>query len=715
MPRIPPAEQEGNLDEIISAFGLRCRRLRRRHLALRLPVNAAPVSKGRAGRAILIALGIGALLLEAAYAALMHAYPPARLAAMLAQQISNETGRGFRIDGDLSFRVLPALAIEAHDIVLANADWGSPTDMVRARRVAFRLSLRDLVAGRLRLLGIDVEGADLWLEGDGAGRFNWQLTGRKPSGSSAASLSALDRVVAADVRITYRDGAWSTAHMVGIESLDLSAEGDGQQLAAGFEIGRQHWKVDGDIGPLSTLLAGTADWPFDLRFATQGATGSAKGSIGTGPRANSIEATASARIESASVLADFVPAAAALPMPLEGGATLHYTPGELQAEAIRLSIAGQTLTGRLTRFADGPQPRIEAQLSAAAIDLSKWLPARPATVPGATARQRPTLFGDAPLPFDALPASSMKIALKVDVLELPGAPRLSAVRTQISTERGRFTADPLDFAVAGGQVRARVDVALRKDAPPRTELRIDAKSLSVDALDAQWGGGRHFESGRANLEARLALVGRTPRSLAASSTGDALLTVHDVTLKGKAATLDRDVVARLLDALIPSSVARQNLVVQCAVVRLPLRNGVAPIDRSVALETQQIAVSASGEVNLAKQTISLAFRPTVRRGLGLNPGNLVELMLLEGPLTAPQLSINPQGFVRQAANVGVAAATGGLSLLAPVLRRDADGSSACAQAARPTSNANPAKAVPPAGGHGLHSLLPRPFGGASGR
>ena len=128
---------------------------------------------------------------------------------------------------------------------------------------------------------------------------------------------------------------------------------------------------------------------------------------------------------------------------------------------------------------------------------------------------------------------------------------------------------------------------------------------------------------------------------------------------------------------------RRVWVSQCAVARLTLRDGVAAIDRSIAVETRQIAVSASGEINLARQTLSLAFRPQVKRGLDLNPGSLVELMLLQGPLDAPELSINPRGAVHQAANVGVAAATGGISLLAPALRAAAGEPSACAQAASP--------------------------------
>jgi hypothetical protein len=190
------------------------------------------------------------------------------------------------------------------------------------------------------------------------------------------------------------------------------------------------------------------------------------------------------------------------------------------------------------------------------------------------------------------------------------------------------------------------------------------------------GTVRHFIGGRANLDLQLSMAGLTPAKLAASASGNAMFTAKGVALAGKSGSLDQNVVARVLDALLPKSVPHQDLVVQCLVARLPLRDGVATIDRSIAMETSQIAVSASGQVNLARQTIGLAFQPQAKKGLDLKAANLVELLLLTGPLRAPELSINPLGAAKQAADWGIAAATGGWSLLAPALR-GARGGSVC--------------------------------------
>ncbi|RZL96447.1 MAG: AsmA family protein [Variovorax sp.] len=644
--------------------------------------DPADGAKRSAWRIFAIALGAVVLLLAAGYVALRQAYPPERLAAMLAEQVTAATGRALRINGKLSIRLLPTLAVQARDVSLANADWGSQPDMARLRRVAFEVSLRDLFDGEIRILSVDVEGADVWLESDGAGRFNWQFGARKSADGKTARPITFDRFVATDSRVTYHDVRTGTLHTVAVESLDLAGPIDHKKMAAAIEFGQRRWKLDGETGPLAILLAGVADWPFALRLTTDGATVSASGTVGTGPRAGIIEAKMGARIESSAVLTPLIATSAAVPMPLEASGTLRRKAGEVRLDPMQLSVAGQPLSGQVTLHTGGPQLRVDAAFSAAQIDLAKWGIGKATASPPATPKSR-ALFGDTPLPFDALPAFPLRLALKVERLNMPGAPALSALDLRLASERGRIAIDPLSFAVAGGQVGAKINIALPEGTAPRADVSLSAKSLSVEALDALQGGGKHFDGGRATLEAKLAMTGRTPRSLAATSAGEVTLTASNVALSGKAASLDRNVVMRLLEALLlPVRAPREDLVVQCAVVRLPLRNGVAAIDRSIAVETPQMAVAARGEVNLAKQTVALAFRPTAKKGLDLKSGRLLQLILLKGPLEAPEVSVDPRGVVREAADVGVVAATGGISLLFPALRRGAGEASVCAQATR---------------------------------
>ena len=627
----------------------------------------------RWARIVAILLGALALLVAAAWAAVRVAFPPERLAALLATQVKATTGRDFRIDGKLSIHILPTIAVAADEVVFGNAEWGSRPDMVRVRSASFELSPRALLAGELRVLRVEVAGVDALLESDATGRANWQLASRAPAAPDATASAdrglnlELEHVIASDIHVTYRSGAETGARTLAIESLDLRMQGERDRIVMALVLGTQHWKVEGVVGRSNLFLAGKEDWPFELHLATAGATATAAGTLGTGPRTGAVAADVTAKIVTAAALAPLRSAASAVPLPLELRANLRWGDDRLRADPLHLVLAGQAVDGRATLSELQAQPHLDLELGAKSLDVGKLLGGAP---PGKTAPAAATaggpLFGDTPLPLDALPPIDLKLRLAIERLRLPGAPTLTALKARLSSTPERLTLDELQFNMAGGRARGRMAVALAPTGPPRIELSVDARSLSLEALDNA-SGGKRVRGGRTDLTANLASTGRTPRSLAAGANGNVLLSVTDATLAGGgAAALDRNVIASVLRLVLPKGSDDRPLVVQCAVARLPLRQGIATVDRSIALETREVAIVASGNINLVEQTLRLDFEPTVKKGLGLNSANFAELVKVSGPLQDPRASVDVKGAVRGAANVGVAVATGGLSLLAPI-------------------------------------------------
>ncbi|MET0542495.1 MAG: AsmA family protein [Variovorax sp.] len=639
--------------------------------------GAAPAARPRGPmrrflRIVAILLVVVGLIVAGSLVALRQMFPPARLATLLAEHVSATTGRALRIDGDLQFRLWPTVGVEVDGVSLANAEWGASPQMVRAGRVAFELSLQDLLHRELRILSVEVKGLDLDLESDGAGRFNWQLAHKQAAASpmGGSTLQALDHVTVTDARVRYSGGKGVDVRQLDIDAFSLAVQGDGNALDAAITLGKQPWKIEGRTGPVGKLLGGAEEWPIALKFNTEGASLSADGVLGHGASANSFQGKVGARIASGAALPHFASAVARLPMPVEANANLGLSPKQVHAESMTLSLAGQQFTGSVD--VQTRPLHVQADLAATTIDLARL---HTGAAPSPSTKTRGPLFGDAPLPFDDLPSVEADISLAVDRLNVPGLPPLSTLRVRLTNTADLLEVSRLDFTFAEGPVRSRLRISRRPGAAPRVEAQGEARSLSVDVLDAMGSGTvRHFIGGRANVDLRLSMAGLTPAKLAASASGNAMFTAQGVALGGKSGSLDQNVVARVLEALLPKSVPHQDLVVQCLVARLPLRDGVATIDRSIAMETSQVAVSASGQVNLARQTIGLAFQPQAKKGLDLKAANLVELLLLTGPLRAPELSINPLGAAKQAADWGIAAATGGWSLLAPALRASRGGS-----------------------------------------
>ncbi|HEY6510333.1 MAG TPA: AsmA family protein, partial [Burkholderiaceae bacterium] len=615
----------------------------------------------------LVALGAAMLLLAVGYVALTRMFPPARLAEMLANEVQAATGRELRIDGGLSFRLLPTIAVVADDVAFGNAAWGSRKDMATVKHAAFEVAVVPLLRGRLHVLSVAVDGADVLLETDERGRPNWLFAGAAQPAAAAASEPGgqavpppvnLDRLQLSDSRIAYRIGLTRVTHTVQIKSLSIVNQGEQSVLSAQFEGGQQHWKLDGKTGRHEALMRGQADWPFEVQLAGDGARLTANGSLDV---AGTLRASVTARLDKAAALAPLVAGAAALPLPIEASAKLQRTSSTLSADTVQLSIAGQTLSGRATVRTDRAVPQIALDIAADSIDLTRWGIGKAASTAAPAARG--PFFADAPLPVVTLPPYPLHANVRIDRLLAAGLPPLSAFKAEVRLEPGRLVVDPLSMGLAGGRLQGRLELGSRSGEPLRVKLRAHADGLSLQALDALGAGGDHVRGGRAELHADLEASGHTPHGLASSASGSVLLSVSDAALLGGAAAIDRNIVVALLRALLPKQEADKALHIECAVINLPLRSGVAQIDRSIALETDKLAVAASGELNLLAQTVALSFRPAVKKGIGLDSANLASLVMLEGPLHDPKIRIDMKGTAREAATIGAAVATAGLTLV----------------------------------------------------
>ena len=492
-------------------------------------------------------------------------------------------------------------------------------------------------------------------------------------------------MVLSDARVAYHVGLTQATRSVDIKSLEIVSRGEQTVLSAQFAGEHRQWKLDGKTGRYEALLQGDSDWPFEAQLSADGAKLAANGSLDT---AGMLRATVTARIDNAAALVPLFADAAALPMPIDVSAKLQRSAAAVTVDAVRLSIGGQSLTGKMTVRTDQSTPHLEIDVAAASLDLAQWGIRKPAA---AAARPAPasktSVFSDTPLPAITLPEIPLRARVRLDRLAAPG--HAAAVGRQ-GRHHGRTRSARRRAAVADGGRRPAAGAARARRTPPAsrcacscvptpTRCRCNRSTKRSTAAAARIRGGR------VNLRANLDVAGHSPHALAASANGNVLLSVADASVIGGAAVMQRNVIVTLLQALLPKQEADKSMQIQCAVVNLPLRSGVAKIDRSIAMETDKLAVAASGELNLAAQTVTLTFRPAVKKGLGLDPASLAGLVMLEGPLHDPSIGIDMKGTAREAATVGAAVATAGLTLVGKRLLSGPAETQTCKQAMGPAA------------------------------
>ena len=82
-------------------------------------------------------------------------------------------------------------------------------------------------------------------------------------------------------------------------------------------------------------------------------------------------------------------------------------------------------------------------------------------------------------------------------------------------------------------------------------------------------------------------------------------------------------------------------------------------------------------VDFAALNLLLALCPQFKKGLGLSQSSLTSLVMLKLPMHNPDIVIDPHGSTVEVANIGVAVATGGGSLLASRLIDEWENASSC--------------------------------------
>ena len=634
----------------------------------------------RWSRGLLIVVALLALLIGAAYLVLLRTFPPQRLAALVAQQVSEATGRKLRIDGRLSLRLLPRIAVVATDLKLANPEGFSRPDMLQVRRAALNLRMAPLLHGDFVIEQLSLDGVDLLLETNSAGAVNWRFAERPEHAAAPATPASaqtrsppslqVDRLQLDGVHLAYRDDrSHGAQRAIELGSLRIDRAGNAAHLIASATLAQRAWSLKGDIGTLTALLANQADWPFDLHLQGVGAHAEAKGMLMPGVSSRALKLDLSASLDQPDALGAGATPALAKAVPLQLQTRLDWNGQTLVAEPLRLSAAGQQLSGQLSAQAGEPW-QLNGRLQSQAIDFGRLLPPVLPQTSGGAGREK--LFDAKPLPLTALPPLRADIDLQVAQLVLPGSPPLSQLKAALVLRPPELRADGLSFGVAGGQVRGDLALKLADGATPQLSVKLDAQDLSMPELARAAGQGDALTAGRARLSASLQMSGHSSQALAASADGQVLIEARDLRLAKGKSPFGSPLLTRLLQVIQPGPSAAPDRI-DCAVVRLPFKSGVATVDRTIAIETDELAISASGDVNLRDESLRLAFHPVSKTALGINAAELASLVRLEGPLLGPRLTLDNQGAASLAVQIGAAAATGGLSVLGRKLLQSGSG------------------------------------------
>jgi len=353
-----------------------------------------------------------------------------------------------------------------------------------------------------------------------------------------------------------------------------------------------------------------------------------------------------------------------LPVTLHG--QLNISSNSYSMTNLQLKVGSNDLSGQVAANTHGKKPDITANLVSKLLDINSLLPpgnkqnndSQPQRSEQNKDNNNKKLFSKAPLPsLDALNSFNAKVIYKLRKLTANNQ-SIENISLDLSLKNGQLQLKPLRMDIAKGSIETNLKLSGGEN--PRLQINIDINLLDYDRLMAMLGT-EEYAKGELNANIDLQAKGNSIRALMAGLNGKVRVTAENGLLNSNALQLLSTDVASLIPFTDNSN--RQKL--RCAVVQFNINNGIAET-HAMVLDTGVVSALGTGEINLVNESLAMYIAPrsksTSVMKLALVPVNIEGS--LTSPTITPDLAGSTIGTTKTAANIGLAVATGGISLLA---------------------------------------------------
>ena len=626
---------------------------------------------------------------------------------LAAEEVRRATGRELQIRGKVGVSFFPELEIVAEDVSFANTPWGSRPEMVKVKRIEGAVALLPLLRRQIDLTRLELIEPDLLLETDPKGVGNWVFHAAAPGTQSAEPADKADLEVT-ELTIergsfAFRSGASKQTVQLAVKALRFQEQGPGGSLDVELQASfrDQAVTVKGTMGRVARLLAKDDAWPVKLAFATDGAQTTIDGTVDWRASVPAVDAAVTAEVMRTADLARLAGAAIDVPTPIRLTAKFQSKDGTQLADPLQLTLGQSAISGKVSMRTDAARPDVSAHLTAKEIDFAHL--AGPAKKPAAAGGR---VFSEAPFPLEPLHGFDGDAEVTIDWLVLPNKLPLEAVRARATLTRGHLDAQLLAARLGGAPISGRVLVNAPVPANPTLAVSADGKGVSLEKVATALGHAGTVSGGSTDFAVRLNGPAEWLHRFVGWGNGEVRVSIGPARISGTGLDAFGGVLTNIVDRINPLSRTEPYTDLKCAVVRLPVRDGVATVDRTIAYETAKVSAVGAGEINLRTEALDLAIHPTT--GLGISATNLAKLVRVTGTLSAPTIGIDTLGSAQAALSVGGAFLTGGLSLLGEALLSKATADPHPCQTALAASGA-PSKPAPATDEGGIGGAVRRLF------
>ncbi|HEY9079065.1 AsmA family protein [Magnetovibrio sp.] len=612
-----------------------------------------------------------------------------RYKADLDKMVQDATGREFTIAGDLDLALSLTPKLTVTDVTLANAGWGRDVPMMTFKRLDAQVALRPLLSGRLEIDFIELDGVNLVLQTDGAGKANWEFPtlSQQPAGAEVQGVGqelkltpSVSAVRLRNVHVTYIDGATGVELETDLKRADFTAESVDSPLKGDIEAVFNGVAVEGraELGSLGLLIATEgAAFPVNLKLSAEDLSADIVGTVDQPSAGMAINARVHAQAPNSATLSKLagveLPDVGAIDVRANvSGAGTAFTFKGLEA-----TLGNSDVKGDAEVKLSGARPSVTAKLSSDFLDVNQ--------LAGLSVERKDDdaplsrVFTTEPLPFEVLKTTDADVRYSAKRLRVD-AVSLTSLNAVAKLNGGTLRVAPLQFTFDEGRVSARMSVDSGRETPEVT-VRASLRSLDAGTFLAMAGQGR-IVSLKLDGEVNLQSAGATTQTLAAALNGS-------VNLIGRNGQIHDDKFADLTEgigSIMPWASNKDANKISCFLAKWPITNGDA-VAETVVLDTSGVSARVTGNVDLPGELLHLTVNTSAKK---TSLASFAVPVRIKGSLLEPRIDVDPgEAVVGTVGNIvkapakliaGLLSDTIGLVASEEALKEAADKNDPCLQA-----------------------------------
>ncbi len=612
------------------------------------------------------------------------------LRAPVEQMTLDKTGRQLVIGGDIKLKFgWPRPHVHTGAVTFANPAWASEKQMISAEALDITIDLPQLFLRHIVLPEVRLKHPVIFLEQGSSERKNWLLDLNQQDDSASILI---DRLTLDQGRIGYDDAAQKTHIRAELSTTSATPEFSGLTFGAQGQYKGLALKAQGSGGPVLGLRDESSPYPLKADFSVGDTGVKINGSITSLLKFSALDLQLALRGNN---LAQLFPLLGIAFPPTRAYTTeghLQHSGTSWRYDKFSGRIGSSDVAGSLQINTGGKRAAMQAELTSKVLDLADLAPligARPGRLQAAR-KAAPAAQTALPLPAQArvLPDLPFRaehwdsVDAEVDlsattIRRAKGLP-LADLTVHLSLHDSVLILDPLNFGLAGGQLKAVISLDGRHD-PIQAKAQVWAKEIQLAKLLPLVTLNK-TSIGRINGELDLVGSGNSVGHMLASANGKFGLVV-DGGLVSK--LLMEEVGLHLWEILSLNITGDKQIKLRCAVADFDVHQGIMQT-KALVFDTEVTTIIGSGNINLAQEKLDLTLNQKTK---STSPLALHSPIYVRGTLAKPEVGVDK---VRVAARALGAIALGIVNpflTLLPLLDAGPGQDSNCAELLRETRRA----------------------------